>query len=119
MQIAAQVSHAEASAAQAMHDEARDTIRALVTPGTLVVLPTAPCIAPRVDTDPQNQESYRVRVMRLTCIAGLGGLPQITIPVGIVHGCPVGLSFIGWPGGDEDLLDLAVHTARYCGLERT
>jgi amidase len=82
------------------------------------VLPAAPCIAPRIDTDPEAQESYRVRVMRLTCIAGLGGLPQISIPIGVVHGCPVGLSFIGWPGGDEALLDLAVNAARHCGLDR-
>jgi amidase len=56
--------------------------------------------------------------MRLTCIAGLGGLPQVSIPVGTVTGCPVGLSLIGWPGGDEALLDLAVALARYCGLTR-
>ena len=60
----------------------------------------------------------RVRVMRLTCIAGLAGLPQATVPVGTVAGCPVGLSFIGWAGGDEALLDLAVTLSRYCGIER-
>ena len=53
--------------------------------------------------------------MRLTCIAGLSGLPQISIPAGLVAGCPVGLSFIGWAGGDEALLDLAVKLARYVG----
>jgi amidase len=57
-------------------------------------------------------------VMRLTCIAGLAGLPQITVPAGTVSGCPAGLSFIGWAGGDEALLDLAVAVSRYCGLER-
>jgi amidase len=53
--------------------------------------------------------------MRLTCIAGIGGLPQVSIPVGSVSGCPVGLSFVGWAGGDEALLDLAVTLARYVG----
>ena len=43
---------------------------------------------------------------------------QISVPVGTVSGCPVGLSFIGWAGGDEALLDLAVAVAKYCGLER-
>ena len=51
--------------------------------------------------------------MRLTCIAGLGGLPQVSIPVGTVEGCPVGLSFIGWAGGDEALLDLAVRAVAH------
>jgi amidase len=57
--------------------------------------------------------------MRLTCIAGIGGLPQVSIPVGTVTGCPVGLSLIGWTGGDETLLDLAVALSKYCGIERT
>jgi amidase len=35
--------------------------------------------------------------------------------VGLVSGCPVGLSFIAWHGGDEALLDLAVKLARYVG----
>ena len=81
-------------------------------------LPTAPCIAPKIDTPQSELESYRVRVMRLTCIAGLGGLPQVTIPIGTVSGCPVGLSFIGWAGADETLLDLAVALSRHCGLTR-
>ena len=63
-------------------------------------------------------ESFRTRVMRLTCIAGLSGLPQISLPIGTIGGCPVGLSFIGWAGGDEALLDLAVSLSRYCGMER-
>jgi amidase len=56
--------------------------------------------------------------MRLTCIAGLGGLPQVSIPIGTLAGCPVGLSLIGWAGGDEALLDLAFALARYCGVAR-
>jgi amidase len=53
--------------------------------------------------------------MALTCIAGVSGLPQVTLPAGTVEGCPVGLSFIGWAGGDEALLDLAVTLGPCCG----
>jgi amidase len=42
----------------------------------------------------------------------------VSIPIGTVSGCPVGLSFIGWPGSDEALLDLAATVARFCGMER-
>jgi amidase len=83
-----------------------------------MALPSAPCIAPRIDTPAGDLESYRIRVMRLTCIAGLGGLPQVSIPVGTVAGCPVGLSFVGWASGDEALLDLACALARHCGLSQ-
>ena len=38
------------------------------------------------------------------------------LPVGTLGGCPAGLSFIGWAGGDEALLDLAGTLSRHCGM---
>ena len=99
------------------HRQLRADVRRLIPPGTVLALPTAPCIAPLLDTPADALESFRVRVMRLTCIAGLSGLPQVSIPVGTVAGCPVGLSFIAWAGGDEALLDLAFALSRFCGLK--
>jgi amidase len=119
MQAAAKITGAEADAARNVHKVAREKIRAQIAPGTIVALPSAPCIAPRIDTPATEMDAYRTRVMRLTCTAGLGGLPQVSVPVGTVAGCPVGLSFIGWAGGDEALLDLAVTLAKHCGIERT
>ena len=119
MQAASQVSAAEADAAREVHAAARDRIRAQIAPGTVLALPSAPCIAPRIDSAAAEFDTYRTRVMRLTCIAGLGSLPQVSIPVGTVSGCPAGLSFIGWPGADEALLDLAVAAAKACGIERS
>jgi amidase len=118
MQAAAKVTQAEADAARKVQAEASEHIRSQIPPGTVLALPTAPCIAPLLKTRPQELEFYRVRVMRLTCIAGLAGLPQVSIPAGTIAGCPVGLSFIGWPGGDEALLDLAFALSRYCGIAR-
>jgi amidase len=118
MRAASKTTKAEADAARAVHAAAREYIREQIMPGTVLALPTAPCIAPRIDTPTAELDSYRTRVMRLTCIAGLGGLPQISIPAGTVSGCPAGLSFIGWPGGDEALLDLAVALSKHCGIER-
>jgi amidase len=118
MQIASKITQAEADAARQVHAAAREHIRAQITPGTVLALPSAPCIAPKIDMPAEAMEAYRVRVMRLTCIAGLGSLPQVSIPIGTVSGCPVGLSFIGWAGGDEALLDLAVALSKFCGVER-
>jgi amidase len=117
MAFAATVKEADAAAARRVHHQARTHLRAQLPPGAILALPTAPCIAPLIATPAEALESFRVRVMRLTCIAGLSGLPQVSIPVGTVSGCPVGLSFIGWAGGDEALLDLAVVLSRFCGLE--
>jgi amidase len=119
MKVASTITKDQADAARATHTVARDHLHALIAPGTIIALPSAPCIAPLIDTPAAGFESYRTRVMRLTCIAGLSGLPQVSIPIGSHDGCPVGLSFIGWAGGDEALLDLAVKLARYCGITRT
>jgi amidase len=117
MRAAAHISAQQADAAQAVRQKARAHIRDVVQAGTVLALPTAPSIAPRRDASSAELDSVRTRIMRLTCIAGLGGLPQVTIPIGMVSGCPVGLSFIGWAGGDEALLDLAVRLSPSCGME--
>jgi amidase len=82
----------------------------------VLALPTAPCIAPLIDGSPADMDKFRTRVMRLTCTAGCAGLPQMSIPAALVNGCPAGLSFIGWAGGDEALLDLACELSRHCGM---
>jgi len=115
MRAASKVTKEEADAAREVACEARQHLLAQVPPGKIVALPTAPCIAPKVESSPDYFATYRTRTMRLTCIAGLGGLPQISIPIASVSGCPVGLSLVGWRGGDEVLLDTAVTLARFCG----
>ena len=115
MQYASTVTEDMASAAQKSLTAARAHIRGIVAPGTILCLPTAPCIAPRVDASAQELDAFRTRALSLTCIAGIGGLPQVSIPAATVEGCPVGLSFIGWAGADETLLDLAVALGPYCG----
>lgn len=112
----ATVTKANVEAARRVHAQAHAHIRQTVGPGTVLVLPTAPSIAPRIDSTPEELDLYRTRVMRLTCIAGMAGLPQVNLPIGTLDGCPVGLSFIGWAGGDEVLLDLACALSRHCGL---
>jgi len=116
MAYAATVTEAQADAARKVVNAARAHLRGLIAPGTIVALPTAPCIAPRIDMTAEESESFRVRVMRLGCASVLAGLPQISIPVGTVAGCPAGLSFMAWAGGDEALLDLACQVAKYCGI---
>jgi amidase len=116
MAFAATVTQAQADAASEIVAAARAHLRGLIAPGTIVALPTAPCIAPRIDMSAEESEQFRVRVMRLGCASVLAGLPQISIPAGTVAGCPAGLSFIGWAGGDEALLDLACDVAKHCGV---
>ena len=41
------------------------------------------------------------------CIAGLGGLPQASLPLAELDGLPLGLSLVGPRGSDLQLLKLA------------
>ena len=78
-------------------------------PGTLIVLPTTPTLPPeREIPDGASFSEFRAHTLGYTCLAGHAGLPQISIPATEAAGCPIGLSFIGWKGADEALLDLAV-----------
>jgi len=117
MRAASTITDDQAVQAQAVRRKACEHILGLVRPGTVLALPTSPAIAPRADATAAELDSVRTRIMRLTCIAGLSGLPQVSIPIGLVSGCPVGLSFIGWAGADEALLELAVRLSSYCGFE--
>jgi amidase len=118
MEFAATVTADQADGGRKVVAAARAHLRALLSPGSVLALPTSPSIAPPVGLSGEEMESFRVRVMRLTCTAGLGGVPQMNLPVGTVAGCPAGLSLIAWAGGDEALLDLAVLLARACGIAR-
>jgi amidase len=115
MHYASTVTEDMAATARETFTAARAQIRAQIPPGTVLCLPTAPCIAPPTDVGVGDMDAFRTRALALTCIAGIAGLPQISIPAAVVEGCPTGLSFIGWPGADETLLDLAVTLAPYCG----
>jgi amidase len=105
----------DVATARADHATIRARIRALLEPGTMLCLPTAPCIAPLLDASSETLDRYRSGVMALTCIAGLAGLPQVSVPAAMVAGCPVGFSLVGWAGADETLLQVAVTLGPCCG----
>ena len=116
MQFASTVTRAQADASREVVNKARDHIRQIVVPGTVLALPTAPSISPKIEMSGPELEEFRTRVMRLTCTSGISGLPQMSIPGATINGCPIGLSFIGWAGGDEALLDLACELSHHCGM---
>jgi amidase len=106
--LAAGIEEAEAVAASRLRAEFAARMSELLSGGALLCLPTAPDIAPRLDADAESLVQHRDRVLSLTSPAGLAGLPQVTLPVAEVGGCPLGLSLIAGPDGDRGLLDFAV-----------
>ena len=71
----------------------------------LLCLPTAPGIAPKLATPAAELEVFRARAFALLSIAGLARLPQISLPLATMAGCPLGLSLIAPRGRDRGLLD--------------
>ena len=71
---------------------------------TLLCLPTAPGIAPKVATPTVGLEAFRNRAFALLSIAGLARLPQITLPLATIADCPIGLSLVAPRGRDRGLL---------------
>jgi amidase len=78
----------------------------LGTDGVLL-MPTMPDIAPLISDDEAGLESYRNRALQMLCVAGLAGLPQLSLPWATRLGAPLGLSLVGPPGSDRSLVALA------------
>ena len=64
----------------------------------------APSMPPAMVTDLANGEKFMGAASNLAAIAGY---PIVTVPAGLAHGMPVGLSFIGTAWSDASILSLA------------
>ena len=102
----------ELAAATGVRRAIADRLDGILGGNRVLVLPTAPGAAPRKDAAAAELQDRRERTMRITCIAGLGGLPEVSIPVVAVDGCPLGLSIAAARGSDARLLALARRLAR-------
>jgi amidase len=72
----------------------------------VLVLPAAATAAPRLGVGPAEVARVREATLRLTCLAGLAGLPAVTVPGRTASGLPAGTCLLAAPGRDHDLLDL-------------
>lgn len=104
---AATLDAAEVEAARALREAIRSRMDTLLGEDVLILLPTAAGIAPLRDTPGEQLEAFRARSLELLCPAGHAGVPQISLPLATLDGCPLGLSAIAPRGKDEMLLDFA------------
>lgn len=89
----------------------RSTVRSKLDERTVLCVPSAAGIAPLKGTNAAALEDFRNQTLNICCIAGLSGLPQVSLPLVRVDGCPVGVSLIALPGYDEMLLRAAMELA--------
>ncbi|TQM99487.1 amidase [Acidovorax temperans] len=106
-QAASQVTAEAAATARAAQGRISEHVRGLLGDNGLILLPSAASLAPLRDADPASVDAIRLRTMAITCIAGLSGLPQVSLPVRTAGGDTLGLSLLGPAGSDLALIGLA------------
>jgi aspartyl-tRNA(Asn)/glutamyl-tRNA(Gln) amidotransferase subunit A len=74
---------------------------------SVLMFPTTPGAAPRLNTPALELEQYRSRLMGFTAPAGLTGAPQINLPYLSIEQAPWGISLFSRSGCDRALLDCA------------
>jgi amidase len=84
-------------------------LRRFLGPTDLICMPTAPALAPLKGSLIRRDDAgsgYYPRALSLTSVAGLGRVPQVSLPLGESAGVPVGLSLIAAHGQDAFLLGI-------------
>ena len=94
-------------------------LKAFLGPNDLLCMPTTPALAPFKGTiAPRGHVStgddYYARALSLTSVAGIGRLPQVSLPVAESSGSvPVGLSLLAANGRDAFLLNMVRKVATF------
>ncbi len=107
---------AKAAAGRAFRRVIQARLRALLAGGAVLAYPTSPVPAPRLAATLAEQNAVRERTMGVTAIAGLAGLPEVTLPAARPEGAPLGFSLVAGAGRDRALLALATGLAAEMGL---
>ena len=111
MEWAATIAAQDVAAAKRRRAAIARRMEALLAGNTVLALPTVPGIAPLRNEPPEATNEFRAQAMSLLSIAGLARLPQVSLPLATLDGCPVGLSLVAARGNDEMLLAIARATA--------
>ena len=109
-EMASQITDAEVAVARHRRRLISGRLDKLLADSVLMI-PTACDVAPvKGQLSADELQLFRTKTLALTSIAGLGDLPQVTIPVPSTAGdssAPIGISLVGPRGSDEALLALA------------
>ena len=101
---ASTLTEAEGKQEQKVRDLVRARMKKMLGENKLLIIPTTPGKAPLCQLSGEESEERRSQTMQLSCIAGLAGLPQVTIPFQGDDGIPISLSIIAGLNQDLPLL---------------
>jgi len=91
-------------AAQIVREKVKRLLDDLLMDAAVLCIPTSPTIALRNNSQGEELEDFRLGALTLLSIAGLAGLPQVSLPLTSSEGCPLGISLIGPRHSDRALL---------------
>ena len=106
--LVASLTPAQIDQARATRESVRQRLDAVLDNGGFLCLPTSPVVAPPRGQRLSERKDALSQIIRLTCIAGTTGRPQLSLPLAEVDGLPVGLSLMGNHGDDEALIGFAL-----------
>lgn len=101
------VTDAQVAQATTFRQRFRAHMTQLLGTDGVLLMPTMPDVAPLRSDSEASLEDYRNRAIRMLCIAGLSGFPQISMPLASRLGAPFGISLLGPAGSDRSLIALA------------
>lgn len=102
-----QVNAADVERMRVRREEISERLDTLLAGDTVLLMPSAPDVAPLLALPPAETVVVRERALALLCVSGLGGLPQLSMPLASIDGLPIGLSLVAARGNDELLLAAA------------
>ncbi len=100
-----------AAAGRAYRRALSGRVRGLLAGGGVLAFPTSPVPAPLLSASDAELEQVRERTVGISGLTALCGLCEVTLPVAVVRGTPVGLSLAAAPGADRALLAFATRAA--------
>ena len=101
------VTDAQVAVARSFRATFRERLAHLLGDDGVLLMPTMPDIAPLRAAPESALEDYRNKAIRMLCVAGLSGFPQLSMPLATREGAPLGLSLLGPAGSDRSLIHLA------------
>jgi amidase len=106
-----QVTDAQVESAARFRAAYRAHLASLLGDDGVLLMPTMPDIAPLLAAGEAELEDYRNAAIRMLCVSGLSGFPQVTLPLASRLGAPLGISLLGPAGSDRSLVALAERIA--------
>ena len=101
-------SQAQVDMARTTRDAVRQRLQDVLSDGGFLCFPTSPVVAPPRGQPLSGKRASQGRIVRLTCMGGTTGRPQLSMPLAEANGLPVGLSLMGNRGDDEALIAFAL-----------